>query len=362
MSFKPGIWGLPFAWLYGSVMQIRNWLYDKGYIKSHGFEPFVITVGNLSVGGTGKSPHVEYLAASLLDRYNIGLLSRGYGRTTKGYRKVTDVETAETVGDEPWQYHLKFEQTNVLIAVHERRADGIPLMMLDKPELDVIILDDAYQHRRVKPALSLLLTTFSHPFWQDEVVPAGWLREPKTGANRADALIITKGPEQITTAEIERFKYDARPYVKTNTPLFFSTLKYGNIKNLVTAQPVSVTPELKMAGFCGIAVPSQFQEALEGIIKHPLVKMVKLGDHQPFTQTMLDEWEQLSVAEQIDLWVCTSKDRARLLEPGLSTHPFIKRCSFLPINVSFVASSNNQHFDDWLNERITSYKTVGQMD
>lgn len=360
MSFKPGRWGLPLAWIYGLIMQIRNWLYDKGYIRSHSFEPFVIAVGNLSVGGTGKSPHVEYLASSLLEKHQIGILSRGYGRNTKSFRKVTEVETAESVGDEPWQYQLKFEQTNILIAVDERRADGIPLMMLERPDLDVILLDDAFQHRRVKPALSLLLTTFSHPFWQDEVVPAGWLREPKSGAIRADAVIITKGPEKVTEAEIERFKFEAQPYLLPDTPIFFSTLKYINPKPLLDSLDVHSLVGHKVAGLCGIAVPSQFQDALESIIKQPLVEMIRLADHQHFTQTMLDNWEELSVQTGIDYWVCTSKDRARLLEPGLITHPFIKRCYYLPIVVSFTASSTNQQFDSWLSDKIAAYKSASE--
>ena len=181
---------LPFSWLYAGVMSIRNWLYDKGYKKSETFAVPLINVGNLRVGGTGKTPHVSWLVAELRRQgQRPAILSRGYGRATSGPRLTGPADSAATVGDEPWQYYQQFgpaasDALAVPVAVAEDRRLGVRLLLAKQPVPTVVVLDDAYQHRAVRPALNILLTELARPFWADFVLPAGRLRESRAGAGR----------------------------------------------------------------------------------------------------------------------------------------------------------------------------------
>ncbi len=194
--FKIHKWLYPVSWLYGAVVIIRNKLFDWGLFRSKSFDVPVICVGNLSVGGTGKTPHTEYLIKLLHDKYQVAVLSRGYKRRTQGYVLATPQSTARTIGDEPYQMYTKFP--SVTLAVDENRCHGIEkLLALKKPAVDVVLLDDAFQHRYVKPGLSILLTDYHRLFCDDALLPAGRLREPVSGKNRAQIIIVTKCPQDI---------------------------------------------------------------------------------------------------------------------------------------------------------------------
>lgn len=186
----------PFALLYGLTVLVRNGLYQIGFFKSIRFSFPVISIGNLSVGGTGKTPHIEYFIQHLQEYVRIGVLSRGYGRNTRGYRLVQTNDHAELSGDEPVQIKRKFPDTAV--AVSENRALGIPQLLKTNPEVQLILLDDAYQHRAIRPALSILLTDYNRPYYQDFLLPVGRLREWRGGARRADAIVVTKCPLTLT--------------------------------------------------------------------------------------------------------------------------------------------------------------------
>src|SRR5258706_3745257 len=183
----------PFSILYDLVTRIRNRLYDIGHKKSFRFETTVVGVGNLNVGGSGKTPMIEYLVKLLLPQHKVATLSRGYGRKTSGLRFATKSDTADTLGDEPFQFFRKFDH-EVLVTVGEDRAYAIPNILLHRPLTDIILMDDAFQHRAVDPQLSILLTDYRQPFYSDWVLPAGNLREARAGAHRSDVVVITKCP------------------------------------------------------------------------------------------------------------------------------------------------------------------------
>ena len=189
-------WLYPVSWIYGAVVTVRNKLFDWGFLRSKSFGVPVICIGNLSVGGTGKTPHTEYLIKLLRDNYHVAVLSRGYKRHSRGYVLATPQSTARSIGDEPYQMHTKFP--SVTLAVDENRCHGIEqLLSIKEPSIEVVLLDDAFQHRYVKPGLSILLTDYHRLFCDDTLLPAGRLRESVNGKNRAQIVIVTKCPQDI---------------------------------------------------------------------------------------------------------------------------------------------------------------------
>ena len=190
---------LPFALIYGWIVSLRNWMYDKKYLHSVHFNVPLICVGNLSMGGTGKSPMVEHLLAILTEEYKIGTLSRGYKRKTKGYALADDLTTALEIGDEPMQFHIKFP--NAAVAVGERRIEAIPQLIQDVPKIQAIILDDAFQHREIESDFNILLTEYNNLYCDDFFIPTGDLRDDRKSAKRADIIIVTKCPAELSIAE-----------------------------------------------------------------------------------------------------------------------------------------------------------------
>ncbi len=214
---------LPIALLYGIGIGIRNLLYHSGVLRSVHFDLPVISVGNLSVGGAGKSPHIEYLLRWLNQHIGISVLSRGYGRKTMGYRPVTVIDNAEQAGDEPLQIKRKFP--DVPVCVSESRALGVPELVKRNPDTQCVLLDDAFQHLAVTPGLNILLTEFSHPFTRDWLLPAGRLREWRHGYRRADIIIVTKCPPELTTQQRYELLMEIDPYPRQR--VYFSRYQYG---------------------------------------------------------------------------------------------------------------------------------------
>ena len=200
----------PFSILYGVGIWLRNIAYDTGLVKATKFSLPVISVGNLSVGGAGKSPHVEYLIELLKPYIDVATLSRGFMRKTKGFKLVKYQDTAESVGDEPLQYKRKYN--DLVVAVSESRNTGIPMILQQHPNVQTILLDDAYQHRAVTPGLNILLTQFELPFTRDSLLPVGRLREWKAAYKRADIIIVTKCPKEITTDDKNKFIEEINPF------------------------------------------------------------------------------------------------------------------------------------------------------
>ena len=212
----------PLSIIYGVITYIRNVLYDLNIFNSYTIPIKSICVGNLSVGGTGKTPHVMFLINKLIGENSIAILSRGYGRKTKGFRYVSTVDIAVNVGDEPLSYAFRF-MNKIIISVCESRVFGVKKLM-NEHKLDLIILDDAFQHRRVIAGLNIVLTEYGNPYFSDVMLPSGNLREYKSGVKRSDMVIVTKCPEDIDSQEKSRFLKNSKIDSKQ---VFFSKIKYG---------------------------------------------------------------------------------------------------------------------------------------
>jgi len=214
---------LPVSLLYGLVIWIRNLLYNQKVLKETRFDFPIISIGNLSVGGTGKTPHIEYLIRLLSPYIHVGTLSRGYKRKTIGYQKVETTGNALQYGDEPLQFKRKYP--HVAVAVAENRVFGLPRLLMDAPQTQVVLLDDAFQHRSIKPALNILLTEYKRPYFSDFVLPSGRLREWPASSTRADMIIVTKCPPGMTTDQRDQFLIKLKP--EPDQKVYFSTYDYG---------------------------------------------------------------------------------------------------------------------------------------
>ncbi|WP_371922362.1 tetraacyldisaccharide 4'-kinase [Bizionia sp. M204] len=214
----------PIVPIYYVVTWMRNWFYDLGIFKSKSYTMPIICVGNLSTGGTGKSPMIELLIRLLKDSYKVATLSRGYKRETEGFRLANQLDTAKTLGDEPFQFFSKFHK-NVQVAVDSNRQRGIENLINLSEKPDVILLDDAFQHRKVKAGFNILLTTYQDLYADDWVLPTGNLREPKQGAKRAQLIVVTKCPNNISDSEKEGIVLKLKP--EANQKVFFSTIDYS---------------------------------------------------------------------------------------------------------------------------------------
>ncbi len=216
----------PFALLYNLVTRLRNWFFDQGWFKTIESPIPTILVGNLSVGGTGKTPMVEYLIRLLKEDFKLGTLSRGYGRASKGFCKANQASNPRMIGDEPFQIHKKFGK-EIQVFVGEDRVAALQRIKSEKNIPQVMILDDAFQHRSVKAHLNILLTTFQQPFFSDHLLPAGLLRESRSGAKRADLVVVTKCPDTITEGLKKEFKDRILQHAGLKTPVLFSQIMYG---------------------------------------------------------------------------------------------------------------------------------------
>lgn len=267
----------PFSLLYGLIIFIRNKLYDWGILKSVKFHFPVISVGNLSVGGTGKTPHIEYLIRNFAAHYKLAVLSRGYKRKTSGYRLVKPMSTADETGDEASLIKSKYPFVNVAVA--EERVYGIPQLLGDAPETQVLLLDDAFQHRSVEPAINILLTRFNKPYTRDFILPAGSLREFRSSAKRADFIIVSKCPTDLTNEQRKALQAEIKP--DKNQLLLFSYLKYGLPYNIINgADKLDLSAPDAIYLFTGIAQLDELMEYLKSKTKE--VFNMEFPDHHNF--------------------------------------------------------------------------------
>ena len=315
----------PFSVLYAGIMRLRNIQYNNGSRPITTFDRVVISVGNLSTGGTGKTPMIEYLIGRLKDRYKVATVSRGYGRKTTGERIATPEDTARTLGDEPLQFYRKFGK-EIKVVVGEERILAIPHLLMDYPETELILLDDAYQHRKVSRDFNIMLSDFSAPFYRDLVLPAGRLREGRSEAGRADAIVITKCPKTIsdsTKAEIEK---EVRAY-NSVAPVFFSSIEYGELKPVFNKAKI----EKEVAVISAIARPKPFYEYLEK--RFTLMERFEFVDHYNFKSADLDRILRKLNGKRLSI-VTTEKDMVRLLP--FADHPLIRQFNvfYQPIEVS----------------------------
>lgn len=315
----------PFAILYGFITSLRNFLYDKGILKSYSFAIPVIVVGNLSVGGTGKTPQIEYLIRLLSPKYKVATLSRGYKRKSKGFVLADADSNAEILGDEPFQYFRKFPK--IYVAVDADRRNGIGQLLLNvRPE--IILLDDAFQHRKVKAGFYILLTSYDDLFCDDFMLPTGNLRESRNGAKRADVIIVTKCPATITQSEQEKIK----KRIALNVPIFFSSVAYddkiyNDTENLSVSE-IKSKPKILLAG---IAKPKPFFDYLQSDSD----EILAFPDHHHFSESEITAIKNKANEKII---VTTEKDFVRLEAQILK-----KQLFYLPIKSQLVA--NQDAFD-----------------
>jgi tetraacyldisaccharide 4'-kinase len=326
----------PFAWLYYVVTQIRNRLYEQGLKPSVTFDIPVVSVGNLSIGGTGKTPMIEYLIRLLQDKYKIATLSRGYGRQTKGIRIADPGDDALSIGDEPFQFYKKFGK-HITVSVGEERALAIPLILQDRPETQVILLDDAFQHRQVVPRFSILLTDYSRPFYDDYLLPSGRLRESRHSAGRADVIVVTKCPDDISGRELQDIEKSIERYA--GKPVFFTRIRYGS------PMPFSNTTNNISQKFVLITAVAN-SKPLESYVgrTYSLLKHFDYRDHHYYTEGEIKSWLAVSNNSPEVCFLTTEKDRVKLDAPEfqhlISGRPFF----YLPIEVAFI--KDGKDFDE----------------
>jgi tetraacyldisaccharide 4'-kinase len=319
----------PFAVLYNLGTGFRNHLYNIGHKPSFEFDRTVIVVGNLNVGGSGKTPMVEYLIQLLQDRYAIATLSRGYKRDTTGYKLADDTDTAHTIGDEPLQLYRKFGK-KVKVVVGENRAMAIPHILHDYPETKVILLDDALQHRSVKPHLTIMVTEFSNPFYTDFVLPLGSLREARVGAARADIIVVTKCPAQLSGEERTRMTGSIQKYAGSK-PVFFSTIQYKGPFSF--GKPSSLFTNAILVS--GIAMTRQLTEFCSTRFKTQ--KHFDFPDHHRYTLNDLMNIEHhCNLQQEPFVILTTEKDMVKLAVPEF--RPFLERWPwfYIPIQQEFL--------------------------
>lgn len=324
----------PFGLLYGLITSMRNFLFDKGILKSHAFDLPVIAVGNLSVGGTGKTPQIEYLISLLADSYKVATLSRGYKRKSKGFILADATSNAEILGDEPFQFFQKFD--NIQVAVDADRKNGIEKLLLQDGKPEVILLDDAFQHRKVKAGFYVLLTSFGDLYSDDFVLPTGNLRECRSGAKRANVVVVTKCPFELSVEEQKDIRN--RLKVAKNQELYFTTIVYDDcIYSENETLKVSEIKEVNKVLLAGIAKPEPFFSFL----KHKNDVCLVFPDHHHFTEKDILDIKKKSINKVI---ITTEKDYVRLKGSIPSEQLF-----YLPIKSQFLVGA------DRFNKTILNY-------
>ena len=341
----------PFSAIYGLIVSIRNFMYDYKIFKSTEFEIPVISIGNITVGGTGKTPHTEYMVNLLREQFIVTTISRGYKRKTKGFQEVKVDSLATHVGDEPLQIKSKFN--DIQVVVDEKRVHAIEIIQKQEASQlpDIIILDDAFQHRSVSAGINILLIDYSRPIDKDTLMPAGRLREPKWQMRRANVIIYTKCPPEISpiTRRILMNDVNLRPYQN----LFFTTMVYQPLTPVFPEEAIP-TPGLASENvsvllITGIANPEHLHKYLVSYSEE--ITLLKFPDHHNFNASNIQQIEQkfTGIEAENKVIITTEKDSMRLKDMDLS--PLIKAHLFyVPLKIKFL-HSEGKNFD----EKIVTY-------
>lgn len=319
---------LPFALIYRCVAVVRNWLFDLGVLKSKAYDVPVIVVGNITVGGTGKTPHVEYLVRMLCSKRRVAVVSRGYGRSTSGFVEVMPDSDVRSVGDEPLQIKRKF--SDVLVAVDEVRTHAIDRLLAEN-SADTFILDDAFQHRHVRAGLNIVLVDYNRPIFKDLMLPAGRLREPRRGISRANIVLVTKCPETLTDTEKQEFSRE----LKSNAPVFFTTFGYGQLVAIGGAPSTPALNDATVVVATGIARPERLYDHLTD--SGAKVLGLRFPDHHFFTTDDVDKIINTyqSIESESKMVVVTEKDAMRIT-PELADRLAGIPIYYMPIQVEFI--------------------------
>ncbi len=341
----------PFALIYGAVVWLRNWLFDKNILKSTSFNFPIICVGNIATGGTGKTPMTEYLIRLLQKKYVPATLSRGYKRKTKGFAIATKGTTALEIGDEPMQFHNKFP--DITIAVGEERLVAIPQLLHDKPATEVIILDDAFQHRTVKAGLNILLTAFNNLYTRDVLLPSGDLRDVKSSMKRADIIVVTKCNSNLTQIQKDSIIREISPL--SHQHVFFTQITYTTPYNLFKSADVTITDATAVLLVCGIANPRPLKDYITA--KMNTYEMLRYADHHIFnSDDLADIKKQYSKMKgDSKIILTTEKDAVRLVkfEQELKDFPVY----VIPIAHDFLFNEGEE-FDKIVTAFISNFYTA----
>ena len=350
----------PFSWGYGAGVWLRNAAFDVGLLPQEEFDVPVVSVGNITVGGTGKTPHVEYIIEALYRRYHIAVLSRGYKRKTKGFILASNNMTPRDIGDEPYQIFSKFSGL-ITLAVCESRRKGIRELLRIDPDINLILLDDGFQHRYVKPKVNIVLVDYNHPPYEDKLMPLGTLREPARNVLRGDIVVVTKCPSDITAMDIRMVKKNLAlfPY----QGLFFSNIRYADPIPVFPVQSPQITSLQWLreddAVLCltGIATPKPLVRYLRQFAAR--VKVMHFDDHHFFTRRDFSDifkvYNQLECKRKVI--TTTEKDAVRIMNNPYFP-PTRRHCIFyIPMRVGFLEMEGS-NFIEGLVKKIDDQGTT----
>ena len=344
-------WLLPLSWLYGVGSDFRNMLFNTGILSSKSYSIPIISVGNITAGGTGKTPHIEYLIRLLSERYRVAVLSRGYKRRSRGYVLAQPDTPMEMIGDEPWQIKEKFPQAYV--AVDTNRRHGIERLMTDQKTRDVqvILLDDAYQHRYVTPGINILLIDYHRMITEDRLLPAGRLRERVSSKIRANMVIVTKCPRNLTPIgyRVVQQSLHLKPYQS----LFFSTFKYGNLRKLFTKGEMPLEQirkdSMHVLLVTGIGNPQQMEQDMRKFAQY--VTPLSYSDHHYFTPQNVEEINNAALKMPKPMIVVTTEKDAPRLKNMQGFNEVVRDNLYVfPIEIEILKEKETT-----LNEQIISY-------
>ncbi len=339
------------------ITGIRNFLYNSGILPSAEFNLPIICVGNITVGGTGKTPHTEYITGLLRQNFKVATLSRGYKRKTRGFRIATPDSFVREIGDEPMQIYLKFPE--VLVTVDRNRVNGVNTILETHPETEVIILDDGFQHRRIKPGFSILLSDFERLFVRDHLLPYGNLRENKENMRRADIILITKSPENISPIQRRLLvkEIDKAPYQN----LYFTSVSYKDPVPVFRESKTSAPLDLSQpSGYgvvliTGIANPSSLKEYIQKSSEE--VICISFPDHHNFKEkdikTIISAYETLK--SPLKYLITTEKDAVRLREFTNIAEPIKSAFYYIPVEIYFLNNDKNE-FDNLIIDYVRKNK------
>ena len=327
----------PLSLVYGLVIAARNWLYDREILRSKEYDIPVICVGNLAVGGTGKTSHTEYLIGALKPHFRVAVLSRGYRRKSRGFRIVTGLDSVSMAGDEPLQIALKFN--DITVAVDRNRDNGISEIMKQRPDTEVIIMDDGFQHRTVTPGRTIILTEYSNLYINDTLLPAGRLREYSSGSRRADFILVTKSPVSVNPIEMRIIAKNIDKYPYQN--IYFTALKYGAPipvcpGSAKTIESVEELREKQNYIITGIANPAPFIEYLGGVSERRV--HFRFADHHDFTEEEIATIVRRIEADGVEDYyiLTTEKDAVRLRMMSSLPAPIMSRLYYIPVEIVFL--------------------------
>ncbi len=340
---------LPISWVYLLITAGRNFLYDKKWLRSFEFDFPVIIIGNLSTGGTGKTPHIEYLIRLLNEDYHVAILSRGYKRKTKGFILSTEDSLVQDIGDEPKQIKQKYQ--DVEVAVCEDRFLGISALLQNTEDVDVILMDDGFQHRHVKAGFNILLTKYDQLFCNDYLLPAGNLREPKSGYKRAQVIIVTKCPHNLSKEIRENLQLLINP--DHGQQLFFTSVYYGNMYPLFNGQSISKPDNIDHAFIVtGIAGKSGWSTYLKE--KNIEAQEITFADHHYFDANDIFKIKSKAEQSSTSIIITTEKDAARLSEQKKSILNAGLSVFVLPVEIQFLFNEAD-NFNTLISYYIAQY-------